>query len=121
MLDLNAKAIKASINVSNISCKSCTLLWYTKKETYLHEISMFTFIFFPRLLGAHIRCAQNQYTTVQIDLKYPLLNHGKNSLKALLLQKDLKISNPPPLLTKWAILDYVNYVPQFTKFLNSGQ
>ena len=38
---------------------------------------MFTFkIFFPQVvpnLGAQIRCAQNQYTTVQIDLKYLLL------------------------------------------------
>ena len=33
-----------------------------------------TKIFFPSLpnLGAQIRCAQNQYTPVQMDLKYPL-------------------------------------------------
>ena len=40
---LTVKAAQASINVSNISYKSCTLLWYTKKEKYLHKISMFTF------------------------------------------------------------------------------
>ena len=37
---------------------------------------MFTFTknIFPGLpnLGSHIRCAQNQYTAVQTDLKYPL-------------------------------------------------
>ena len=40
---LTVKAAKASINVSNISYKSCTLLWYTKKEKQLHKISIFTF------------------------------------------------------------------------------
>ena len=62
--------------MSNISYKSCTLLWNAKKEKYLHEISIFTLIkkFFPGLpnLGAQIRCAQNWYTAVQTDLKYPL-------------------------------------------------
>ena len=31
------KAAKASIKVSNVSYNSCTLLWYAKKEKYLHE------------------------------------------------------------------------------------
>ena len=56
---LIVKAVKASINLSNVSYKSCTLLWYAKKEKYLHKISMFTFtnVFFPGLLnlGAKIR------------------------------------------------------------------
>ena len=47
-----------------------------KKGKYLHKISMLIFIriFFPGLpnLGAQIRCAQNRYTTVQMDLKYSL-------------------------------------------------
>ena len=47
-----------------------------KKGKYLHKISMLIFIriFFPGLpnLGAQIRCAQNRYTTVQMDLKYYL-------------------------------------------------
>ena len=50
---------------------------YTRKEKYLHEISMFTFTknFFPGLynLGTQIRCAQDKCNTVQTDLKYPLL------------------------------------------------
>ena len=29
--------------MSNISCKSCTLLRYAKKEEYLHEVSTYTF------------------------------------------------------------------------------
>ena len=29
---LTVKAVKASINVPNVSYKSCTLLWYAKKE-----------------------------------------------------------------------------------------
>ena len=40
---VTVKAVRASINVSKVSYKSCTLLWYAKKEKYLHEISMFTF------------------------------------------------------------------------------
>ena len=80
---LTVKAVKASINVSNVSYKSCSLNWYAKKEKYLHEIYMFTFTkhFPPGLpnLGAQIRCAQNpnrcaqnRYTAVQTDQKYPL-------------------------------------------------
>ena len=46
----------ASIKVTNVSSKSCALLWYAKKEKDLHEISMFTFTnsFFPGIpnLGA---------------------------------------------------------------------
>ena len=46
---------------------------------------MFTFTIknFPGLpnLGTPIRCAQNWYTTVQMNLKYPLLlNAVKNSV-----------------------------------------
>ena len=68
-LRLTVKAVKPSINKSNISYKSCTLLWYTIKEKYSHEIFMFTFtkkVFFPGLpnLSTQIRCAKNQYTTV---------------------------------------------------------
>ena len=37
------KAAKASINATNVSYKSCTPLWYAKKEKYLHKISMFNF------------------------------------------------------------------------------
>ena len=72
---MTVKAVKASINVSNLSYKSYTLLWYAKKEKYLHKISMFTFanFFFPGLpnLGAKIRCAQNRYTAVQTDPNTP--------------------------------------------------
>ena len=63
--------------MSNVSYKSCTLLWYSKKEKCFHKISIFTFIkiFFPGLpnLRAQLRCAQNRYVAVQMDLKYPLL------------------------------------------------
>ena len=31
-------------------------------------------------LGALIRCAQNRYTAVQTDLKYPLRRHAKKKL-----------------------------------------
>ena len=45
---------------------------------------MFTLkkIFSPgsRNLGAQIRCAQNRYTAVQMDLKYPLLTDIKVTL-----------------------------------------
>ena len=55
---------KTCINVPNVSYKSCTLLWYFKKEKYLHKIALFTFTqksFFPGLpnLAAQIRCTQN--------------------------------------------------------------
>ena len=36
---------KLSKLLSNVSYKSHTLLWYTKKERHLHEISLFTFTF----------------------------------------------------------------------------
>ena len=63
--------------MSSVSYKSCTLLLYAEKEKYLSKISMFTFTKkkFPGLtvLGAQVRCAQNWYIAVQIDLKYPLV------------------------------------------------
>ena len=40
---LTVEAVKASTDVSNVSYKSCTLLWYAEKENHLHKISMFTF------------------------------------------------------------------------------
>ena len=36
-------AVKASISLSCISNKNCALLWYAKKEKFLHEIYVFTF------------------------------------------------------------------------------
>ena len=65
-------SIKASINVSNVSCKSCTLLWYVRKVKHLHEISVYFHNFFYQaylIWGAQIRCAHNQYTAVQTDKK----------------------------------------------------
>ena len=37
---LTVKAIKASVNVSNVEYKSYPLLWYTEKK-HLHEISVY--------------------------------------------------------------------------------
>ena len=37
------KLVKASINVCNISCKSCTRLYNAKKNKHLQELSMLTF------------------------------------------------------------------------------
>ena len=37
------KAVKAFVNESNKLYKDYTLLWYGKKERYLHEISIFIF------------------------------------------------------------------------------
>ena len=68
------KALKASIKVSNVSYKSCTVLWYAKKVFteniyfYFHKIF---FLILPNL-GTQIRCVQNHYTAVQMDLKYSL-------------------------------------------------
>ena len=81
---LTVKVVKASITVSSVSYKSCTLLWYVKREKYLHIINMFIFkkYFSPgsRKLGAQIRCAQSRYTAVQMNLKYPLLTDIKVTL-----------------------------------------
>ena len=70
------KAVKASINVPNVSYMTSTILWYAKKEKHLHKISKFTLkLFSPGLsnLAAQIRCAQNWYIAVQIDPKYSQL------------------------------------------------
>ena len=58
--------------MSNISYRSFTVLWYAKKDKYLHKISMFTFTIFFSSLEIQIRCAQNRYTAVQTELKYPV-------------------------------------------------
>ena len=60
--------------MSNVSYKSCTLLWYAKKEK--HEI----FVNFHKnsYLSAQIKYAQNWYTTVQVDLTHPLLMYQIN-------------------------------------------
>ena len=39
----DCKSCHSFNNVSNVSSKSCTFLWYGKKENYLHEKSVFTF------------------------------------------------------------------------------
>ena len=71
----DCKTVKASINVRNFSYKSCTFLWYTKKEKYIHKISVFTstkyFSVLPNL-GTQMKCVQNQYTGFQTDLKHHL-------------------------------------------------
>ena len=65
--------------MSNVSYKSCTLLWYAKKEK--HE----TFVNFHKnfflglpYLGAQIKYAQNWYTAVQVDLTHALLIYQIN-------------------------------------------
>ena len=49
-----------------------------KKSIYTKYLFTFTQKFFPRLpsLGAHIRCAQNWYAAVQMDLRYTLAVDG---------------------------------------------
>ena len=58
---VTVKAVRASINVSNISYKSCTLLCYVKKEKYMYLLSPKKKKILSGLLhlGAQIRCAQN--------------------------------------------------------------
>ena len=72
---LSVKAVKAFINVFNVSYKSCTLLWYAKNfKVFTRNIYVYVHkIFSPGLpnLGTQIRCAQSRYTAVQTDLKYP--------------------------------------------------
>ena len=102
----------ASINVSNVSDKSCTLLWYPKKKTYLHETSMLTFTknifsFLPNL-SARIICVQNRYTTVQTDLKYPLQLSWIFTLNILFL---MVYCTPPH--QSW-ILNILSYHPPST-------
>ena len=70
---LTVKDVEASINVSKVSYKSCTLLWNAKKgkvSTWNIHVYFHNF-FFPGLpnLGAQIRCAQNWYIVVQTNLK----------------------------------------------------
>ena len=72
---LTVKAAKAFINVSDVSYKKCTLLWYTKKEHIDSQIICLLpqkkcFLGLPNL-GTQIRCAQNWYTTVQTESKIP--------------------------------------------------
>ena len=59
------------LRLSDVSYKSCTLLWYAKKEKYVHEIPVYFHkkSFFPGLasLGAPVRCTQNWYTAVKTD------------------------------------------------------
>ena len=71
------KAFKVSINIFNVSCKRCTLLCYAKKDKYL-LVFTFTSFFSPSLpnLAPQLRCAQNRYTAVQMDLKYPVFWKG---------------------------------------------
>ena len=47
-----------------------------KKSIYTKYLCLLSQKFFPGLpnLGSQNRCALNQYTTVQTDLKYPLID-----------------------------------------------
>ena len=67
------KAIKAFINASNVSWGVAHVFGMLKKKSTQNIYVTFTKRFPPGLLnlGAQIRCAWNQYTTVQTDLKYP--------------------------------------------------
>ena len=67
------KAIKAFINASNVSWGVVHVFGMLKKQSTQNIYVTFTKCFPPGLLnlGAQIRCAWNQYTTVQMDLKYP--------------------------------------------------
>ena len=74
---LTVKAGKASINVSDASYKSCTLLWYTKKRKLLAWNVYFTF-------------TKYWYTAVQTDLKYllheiPTIERDWSSVKAYIV------------------------------------
>ena len=72
---MTVKAVKASINVSNVSYMSCALLCMLIKKLFTQNIYVyFCKRFFPGIpnLGTQIRCAQNRYTAFQSDLKYPI-------------------------------------------------
>ena len=49
----------------------CVIL-YAKKGKYLNEISHKKISSGLPVLGTQIRCAQNWYTAVQMDIKYPM-------------------------------------------------
>ena len=76
---MTVKAVKASINVSNVSYMTCTILWYAKKKKsiYMKYLCLLSQIFRPGSpnLGVQIRCLRNRYTAVQAGLKYPLPLH----------------------------------------------
>ena len=60
--------------MSTVSCKSCTIFCYAKKEKYLHEICLLLQEFFSTgllNLYSQIRCAENRYTAVEIDINAP--------------------------------------------------
>ena len=114
---LIVKAVKASINVSNLSYKSCTLLGYAKKKSiYTKYLCFLSQQFFTTKvgdltnLGAQISCAQNRYTAVQMDLKYPLLNKDSVLLKPRNVTKRLYQST-----TNWAF-----YLPLSRSNDNTG-
>ena len=64
---------QTSINMSNVSWRVVHVFGMLKKKSTQNIYVTFTKCFSPGLLnlGAQIRCAWNQYTTVQMDLKYP--------------------------------------------------
>ena len=66
------KAIKVSINVSNVPWRVAHVFGMVKKKSIQNIYVTFTKLFLSGLLnlGAQIRCTWNQYTTVQMDLKY---------------------------------------------------
>ena len=67
------KSIKASTNVSNVSWRVAHVFGILRTKSTQNIYVIFTNSFSPGLLnlGTQIRCAWNQYTTVQKDLKYP--------------------------------------------------
>ena len=72
---LTLKAVKVSVNASNVSYKSCTLHWYAKKEIYIKYLFAFTNFFLPGLpnLSTQIKCSQNWYTPLSNGPKIPRL------------------------------------------------
>ena len=74
-LSLTVKAVKSSINVSNVSCKNCTLLWYAKKSIYMKYLRLLSQkTFFPDfpIWAPKLDVPNNWYTAVQTELMYPL-------------------------------------------------
>ena len=66
------KAIKAPINVSNVSWRAVPVFGMLKQESTQNIYVTLTKPFSAGLLNldAQIRCSWNQYTTVQMDLKH---------------------------------------------------
>ena len=100
-LSNSRSCLEVFINVSNVSYKSCALLWFAKKGKYLLQKSVCFHL--PPPPPKKKKKKKNWYATIQMVLKYPLPINWSNPFKPIHLLADATFNHSLMLVASYIV------------------